>query len=221
MTPPPRSRRTDLVTHTLAILVVGVGSRAWAVEPISPRLASLRLAGPAGITQPDEAADADPHEFGEAGTWWWSVGGGFAAGDKTTNGNTNINFGLHTFLVDRFELGLEFGGWFFNQDNQDDALAANFNLQFRWHFISRKRMSVFAEAGAGVIGATDEVPNTGSEFNFTPRAGMGVTWRLGQGPARLVVGGRWQHISNARTAGTDRNPGTDNGMAYVSVMWPF
>lgn len=172
------------------------------------------------------AQPADPLEskatprFGEEKSWWWSLGAGFGFGETDSSGDYNASFSLHTFLVDNVELTLEFGGWFFDQDT-DDAWAGNFNLMFRWHFISRERFSVFAEAGAGMLLSTDEVPDGGSEFNFTPRAGMGLTWQFSEGPARLIAGARWQHVSNARTAGSDRNPGRDTGMIYAGLMFPF
>lgn len=209
------------VTMIAAALALASFAARPALAAPSEDRASLRWDAAPPVVQPSDEPAAPP-PFGEKGSWWWSVGGGAAFGDPTTDGNYSANFELHTFLVDQFELGLEFGGTFFNQHRQDDAIGGNFNLNFRWHFISKERYTVFAEAGAGLLLATDEVPNGGSEFNFTPRAGMGMTWRFGEGPARLMFGVRWQHISNGRTqGGADRNPGTNNAMVYASILFPF
>jgi len=205
---------------------------AWTILCTSI-LPSAAHAGTLGAERASLSLDSSFHAaqgqpapaFGDAGSWWWSVGGGGAIGGRRVGTNVNANIQLHYFIVDDFEMGLEFGGWLFDQPGgvpgADDAIGANFNLNFRWHFIDRGPWTVFAEAGAGVLGASNEVPNGGTEFNFTPRAGLGMTRSLGPGGARLMVGARWQHISNARIDGSDRNPGEDAAMAYASVVFPF
>ncbi len=158
--------------------------------------------------------------FGTGHSWWWSVGAGVAGGDRTAHLDYNGFASFEYFIVKNFEVGMEFGGWFFNQQGKDSA-AGSFNANLRYHFINTGRLSVFAEAGAGFILGTQPVPTRGTAFNFTPRVGMGLTWRLSQSRTRLLLGVRWQHISNARAFGTGRNPGRDNMMAYAGVMFPF
>lgn len=177
-------------------------------------------------TQPEDEASLDlsnpaAPRFGEKGSWWGTVGGGAGFGADESSVDLNVFFNASHFLVDDFAINLELAGWFFDQTEGDDPFAANFNLTFQWHFINRDRWSLFAEAGAGLLLATDEVPDGGTEFNFTPRAGMGVTFRPGEGPLRVTIGARWQHISNARIDGAERNPGRDAGMIYAGVTFPF
>jgi len=172
-------------------------------------------------TQPDESVKSPP-KFGAKGSWWWSLGmAGGVVGD--TDGDINANFQFHTFLIDNVEMGLEFGGTFFNDVKGTDSVGGGFNLNFRWHFIHKERFTIFAEGGAGIQGTSNEVPFGGSEFNFTPRAGMGLTWQMfPDKPMRVMLGSRWQHVSNAGTqGGSNRNPGRDTGVIYLSLIFPF
>ena len=181
---------------------------------------SLFTQQPVDDPSANESAETPP-AFGEPGAWWWSLGmAGSPIGDG--EGDVYANFQLHRFLVQDFEMGLEVVGSYFNQ-TLNDAYGGGFVLNFRWHFINKDRYSVFAETGAGFQITSHEVPDTGSEFNFTPRAGMGMTWKIfPDRPTRLMFGARWQHVSNGRTqGGADRNPGKDNGVIYLSVMFPF
>lgn len=208
---------------TIAASFLGFAASADAAHDVSDR-SSLQLDGSIFLEQPASTPELDPIEFhtkfGAKGSWWWSIGGGAGFGAPDSGGDYTAHFGLHTFLVDDFELTMEFGPWYFDQD-VDDAIAGAFNLMFRWHFVNKERYSVFAEAGAGLMVASDEVPDGGSEFNFMPRVGVGMTWRFSEGPSRLIVGARWQHISNGRLYGDDRNPGRDTAMIFTGIMIPF
>lgn len=163
--------------------------------------------------------------WGQPGPWWGSVTGGYArsiSGPGDSN-DANVSFTLSTFLATRFELMLEFGGWYFNQDG-DDALGASASLLFRWHFLTfgeRDEWTIFGDAGAGILGTTHNVPPGGTGFNFTPKAGFGFTHRLGDSDNRLIFGVRWHHISNARIEGETRNPGRDGIFVYGGVQFPF
>ena len=94
-------------------------------------------------------------------------------------------------------------------------------MVFRWHFIDRGSWTVFTDAGIGALLATEEVPTGGTNFDFTPRAGLGFTHQLGDSSSRLIVGVRWAHFSNARLTGDDDNPGRDDIMFYGGVILPF
>jgi hypothetical protein len=81
--------------------------------------------------------------------------------------------------------------------------------------------TLFADVGIGVLLATDNTPSGGTGFNFTPRAGVGGTWRLNDEGVRLQAGVRWHHISNARINGETRNPDRDGIMGYVALQFPL
>ena len=65
---------------------------------------------------------------------------------------------------------------------------------------------------------TNNVPSSGSEFNFTPQAGFGVTYDVGQ-DMRVILGFRWHHISNAELYSD--NPGRDSIIGYAGLSFPF
>lgn len=178
-----------------------------------------------GEAQPDETEidEVEVHApFGEAGSWRWALYGGGAVDIAEDGEHYNLHWAASYFLVDDLSVNFELGGLYFNEPSEnDDAFGANFNVLFRWHFISEDTWSVYGDAGAGMIGITEEVPLNGTNFNFTPQAGVGFTMDVGDDGARLMTGVRWHHMSNARIRGEDDNPGRDAVMAYVGLSFPW
>lgn len=171
------------------------------------------------IPAPAPASAGAVHaSFGTPGSWYWSLGAGVGVIPQSTDVSGNITFG--TFLAERFEFNCGLTGWGFLQEGED-ALGVNPAFAFRYHMILRERWSLYAEAGIGLLLATDDVPSNGTSFDFTPRAGVGATIALGGSAARLDVGVRWQHVSNARITGSDDNPSRDSPMVYAGVIFPF
>lgn len=175
----------------------------------------------------DEQALRLPDDLGElaigdASRWYVSVNGGGAldleGGDDSTD--LMLAVAVHHFLSPEVELLGQIEAFSFDQDG-DNAFGAGPSFELRWHFWRPGRWTTFANAGIGVLGSTDDVPAGGTSFNFTPRAGLGATCRLGGGATRLVGGVRWHHISNATFSGEDDNPDRDGVMFYAGVMIPF
>lgn len=228
-------RRTAALFSALALASLAaapasagsVGSASLSIQPEGdPQQPAQQpeQAAEAGAAEPTEmSVPAAPSRYGEEGSWWWTVGG--LGGASVNNGDASAAafVGASTFLAEDFEFSLDLTVWYLGEDDPsgDDAAAINFNPKFRWHFISEETHTIFAEAGVGLLLATEEVPESGSEFNFTPQAGFGATFPLSGGPDRLVVGVNWRHFSNANMFGSDRNPGRDDIVAYVAVTFPF
>ena len=162
----------------------------------------------------DEAAP----QFGMAGSAYWlamAAAGSDLEADHFGRGGMGVSY----FMADDLSIDVELNFGYYRSMG-DDALGANFNLLFRWHFwrADDRSWTVYIDGGAGMLFATDEVPRGGSNFNFTPQGGLGASWDIGDN-RRLLVGARWHHISNARLY--DTNPGQDHAMLYVMLAWPF
>lgn len=156
--------------------------------------------------------------FGDAGTkrlYFQGAGAVHVKDSEDIFGQ--IGVGLEYFIADDLSLDVELNGLYVDQEGEN-AVGANLALLFRWHFISRDDWSMYFDGGAGLLGTTNDVPFNGSSFNFTPQAGLGFTFDLGDSN-RLMVGMRWHHISNAHTY--EHNPGRDSVMAYVGLSIPF
>ena len=162
--------------------------------------------------------------FGSDEDVWLTLGAGWAKmfhkDDNYTEGFVSVSW----FLSPDFEVALESGVWYFAQEGAD-GLGVSALLDFRWHFTGdespARRWTMFAELGVGIVAVDDDVPQSGGDFNFLPRAGVGFTHALGDSRNRLLTGVRWQHLSNARLEGGDNNPGRDGVMFYAGVMIPF
>jgi Lipid A 3-O-deacylase (PagL) len=217
----------DLVPRASASLAVLATNDEPSHEPAdtaaTPRAAAGGLFGPSG------------KRYLDAGSKSWTIGGLYASNfDQSHDANLHIAFS--TFLADRFEFVVELGGWYFDQPGRDASGnrsgretvgGLSGSMVFRWHFYATddREWSVFADAGIGLLAAFDQVPSGGTEFNFLPRIGLGLTKALGDNTSgqapRLMLGARWHHISNARIKGDDRNPARDSLAGYVAIVFPF
>lgn len=195
---------------------------------IADRLASSLSLGATLSQDESEAPTAQKRiwDFGESGSHWWGLSTSGMA-DDDDNRDYSVRFSYHYFAAEDFEINLALTGWVHDQPN-DDEFSGSFDLGFRYHFLtaSDKRWSVYADTGIGVMLSSGSVPEGGTDVNFTPRAGVGVTMRLpdgfgGEAGGRLDLGVGWQHFSNASSSGSDRNPARDSLFVRVGVMFPF
>ena len=163
-------------------------------------------------------ADASTAVFGTEGSMRWGLLGGWGI-DVKNDSNNEIAFGAtwEYFIVDGFAFTPELKLWGFFQEEKD-AFGGSLDLLFAWHFIRQDTWSFFVDGGVGLLGTTANVPSGGSEFNFTPQAGVGVTFDIGNNN-RWVVGVRWHHISNAGLYSD--NPGRDSVYVYTGINFPF
>ncbi len=202
-----------LVAHVLKV-VVAASAEEISCEIVRTDARQLRFDEPVV----DLATFTLPSDFGSKGTWRWQIHGAGAMDIKTSD-NTFLlaGIGISYFVIDNLSFDAELNGLHVSQRG-DDAFAGNFNLLIRWHFLPQETWSLYGEAGAGIFLATEDVPTHGSQFNFTPQAGIGASFDLG-GDTRLMTGVRWHHISNASLYSS--NPGRDSFMGYVGVSFGF
>lgn len=157
--------------------------------------------------------------YGAEGSTWLTVGAGWAP-DFADENDFSLHLAWSQFLVKDVEFALEGAAWYFDQ-SEHDAFGGSASMIFRWHFVNTGDWTVFADVGVGMVASTDDVPDGGSSFNLLPRAGMGLTRRLGDDGTRLQLGLRWHHISNARIFGDGDNPARDRVMLYAGLVFPM
>jgi lipid A 3-O-deacylase len=171
----------------------------------------------------------------------WFMTTGFGLARDNDPGTHGLLFAtMSTFLDQGFEFQLELNGYSFSQPG-DDALGAGFHFNLRWHvwhgtygetrdnagplssttLTTAPDWTIFFDGGIGMIFSTDDVPENGTSLNFSPRAGVGFTARLGESSTRLVAGVRWHHMSNARINGDDENPDFNAPLGYLGLQWGF
>lgn len=174
------------------------------------------------VTEAKLDASSPGPEFGKTGSRWVSIGAGAASNGDFTDLNL---YGRYEYFIARdIEIIGELGVWNYQQEGKD-ATGFNPALVLRYHFYHGERWTWFIDGGIGFLFSTDPVNRTdgdeGSSFNFTPRAGGGFTRAIGDEGARLEVGMRWAHVSNARISGNNDNPGRDSLMLYAGLIFPF
>jgi len=182
---------------------------------------SLRFDPAAALAQPDETVP----QASSSGLQWSTTFGAaalFGGDGSDVHGAAYVSF--DTFIAKDFEFALEITGYYFDQDDVDDAVGLALTPMFRWHFLSasegERDWSLYTDFGIGVMGSTETISRNGSEFNFTPRLGLGLAANIGDG-WRILTGARWQHISNGRIFGGDDNESFDAIMVYAGLSIPF
>jgi len=177
---------------------------------------SAFLAGAAAAQTTQAGAPADPFS---AGTWTIQVTAqGIAeASDDHEDQLYGGAIGTSYYVFDNIAAVLDFPLDYVSQSNSHDAVIGGFTLLARWHFLEGGKWSIFADGGAGAMIADQRVPRNGTNFNFTPQAGLGITYEL-RDNVFLLGGARAFHLSNA---GIDRrNPGINIATeGYVGLLF--
>ena len=206
----------------------------FALLPLLASAALAQEAPPQPPTDPDfpaarvelgKGADEVPGNFLDAGTEWITFGLGGGAGNNDVN-NGHVFASWSTFLDDGVEFIVEGAGHYFEQPDKD-AAGGTLSALFRWHWWysehgeqEEPRWTSYLDIGIGLMGTTDDVPEEGTSFNFSPRVGAGVT-RLINEDWRLNAGVRWLHVSNGRIWGEDDNPAVDGAVLYLGFTRRF
>lgn len=155
--------------------------------------------------------------------WSFDAFGSYAFGDSAGEiGRAHFGAGQH--LTDSLVMHYDgFVGGHHRAARDGLPTARGFNVGFdailRWHYHSAPRWSAYLEGGVGAAWFEDTMPARGSQFNFQPQFGLGVTLPAGA-RARFLLGVRWLHVSHAGVSSRD-NPGYDGPMPYFGVLyWP-
>lgn len=172
---------------------------------------------PADDPLADSSSESELPRFGTRGQDRWYIHGAAATTlDEESHQLVLLGAGISHFFINGHSVNLELNGMAFDQIGED-AVGLNLGLIMRWHFVRQENWSIYLDGGAGLLGTTSNVPNTGSSFNFTPQVGLGSTIGIDD-DQRLMFGLRWHHISNADTF--DNNPGRDSIFGYLGINLP-
>lgn len=189
------------------------------ITELPDRLFQLDYATPEiSVFQIEEAQPEMPEPFGSPDSSYWHIDLGLGNDfDERTMGRVGV--GVAYFIAEDVSLDWDLALAYVDQPG-DNAFAVNVGMLLRWHFLhdDEKKWTLYGEAGAGLLGATDDIPDNGTSFNFTPQLGFGATFDIGEG-RQLFTGIRWFHISNANTF--EDNPAVDFGMVHFTLAFPF
>ena len=159
------------------------------------------------------------------GTWHWQAYGSASFGDNAGE-LYDAHAGVGYFFRDSWSVNLTALGGYGRIEEEgsssEDAVLYGADLLIRWHFLQRPfgvpKASLYADGGAGMMQSSVSFPDDGSNFNFRPQVGGGMTYRLSR-QVRVMGGARWLHVSNG---GIDKdNPGVNQAFVYFGVSVPF
>ncbi len=224
--------RTSQMAAWLACLAIGSAAHAQMPEPgidqTSPGAVERDvLSQDRSAKVPAQIPESDGSAYLPAfskGTWTFQSYVSATVGEDS--GALYLgHFGAGYFVFDGFSVNLEavLGGIRAQNEAGEGGgafAAGGFDLLARWHVIRADKWSIYLEGGAGVLQSGQSFPAHGTHFNFTPQAGVGVTFEVLEN-ARLMLGSRWHHVSNADIFSNSRNPGYDGLMFYGGLTIPF
>ena len=208
------------VIVTSIVLLLGIATAAFAQLEV---LKSLNLFAQTALVDTEQTTSISG-DWLQPGQWSWSQYGSGSVGDKAGElyeGHLGVGYNLLQNLSINVEL---FGGFSdmndHGNDPGEDGGLVGLDILFRWHFWKRDRWTIYVDGGAGLMHSDHEIPANGTHFNFRPQAGIGFSLDV-DGRARLMAGGRWQHVSNLDKNGDVENPGYDGAMIYAGFTIPF
>jgi lipid A 3-O-deacylase len=208
---------------TVQLVIATTEVQLQEVDLTAALFPSISLTQP---TESEEVEDVATTTWGEEGTWRWGIHGGYAEdlnpsweGGKgwSTDKFSLLGVEFDYFIADKLSLDIGLNILDIRQIGGDTD-GFNCTLQLRWHMVAKENWSFFIEGGAGLLFTEHNVPSSGTEFNFTPQAGLGFSFKA-ENSARWLIGLRWHHISNANTDST--NPGRDSMMLWAGITFPF
>jgi len=152
------------------------------------------------------------------GTWDLEISGSYTTPIRFSDDKLSaITLGGGYYLVDNLSLGAELQAYYADQLSTD-ALIGGLGVLARWHVIAFDRFSLFIDGGGSVSYASRDVPEFGTNFNYTAKVGFGLTYEL-RDNLHLIGGLRYFHLSNANLHGRDQNPSYDGIQFHLGLMW--
>ena len=129
---------------------------------------------------------------------------------------SSVSVGREHYFIDNGALGLQLLGYYTHDD--EDGVGIGGNGYGRYHFFTRQHFSIYGDVLGGVFVGTQDFPTGGTALNFTYAGGPGVSLEIDE-RTHLMMGVRFQHVSNGFISGRDRNPIFNSFGGYVGLMW--
>ena len=155
--------------------------------------------------------------------WTLELTGGYVqpirfSRDRLSLGTAAVGY----YLKDNLWLGAAVSGYHADQPGNvgQDTGGAGIDAMVRLHLLTVDRLTLYADGGGGVSMWDAPTPEFGTHFNFTGKAGVGLTYRLDE-HLHLLGGARYFHLSNGNIHGRDQNPSFDGVQFYGGVMFTF
>ncbi|MFQ5755701.1 MAG: acyloxyacyl hydrolase [Acidiferrobacterales bacterium] len=159
-----------------------------------------------GISWATLALAADPFAKGVT-EWSFSVGYGDNFGTSLRGGNVQEDVKFVPFLASwgkvfkkrasGVSLGYAVEGFFSHAKQESvDRSAVGITPLFVYNFKTRKKLTPYAEMGIGIVFTDLDPEGFGSDFGFTPQAGIGIRYAIGH-DRFLKFSYRYHHLSNA------------------------
>lgn len=159
--------------------------------------------------------------FAPRGTWTaQTYGSATFSGEAGGLFTGHIGGGYH--FKDDLSINFELiaGSIAFDEGFNDSAAVVGADMLLRYHFFQYGDLTLYTDGGFGLQQSSLPFPMAGTHFNFRSQAGIGFTLKLNH-RARLMVGARWLHVSNANKDEEFLNPGYDGSMVYSGFMFEF
>lgn len=155
------------------------------------------------------------------GMWTLEIEGSYTAPIRfSTDEFATGTVGVGYYLFDNFSVTALGHGFHVNQEAQNDTDGGGASLLLRWHLLNLDRFSFYLDGGGGLVWTQDPVPTGGTTYNYTARAGGGISWRLKE-DVYLLGGARYFHLSNGNQHGRENNPSFDGVEYYIGLMFAF
>ncbi len=125
------------------------------------------------------------------------------------------------YVFDNLSLGLEANAFQVVQSPGHNTTMYGLAGVLRHHiFDINDHFTVFTDVSFGPVIAGQRIPAGGTYFNFTPRTGLGTTYKI-KDNLYFLGGVRYFHLSNAHIEGRRNNPSVNGLEGYVGLMWTF
>ncbi len=216
-----------VLTATLLAQAPPPPNGAVSAQVAAPTAAAQATAAEAQpTTAASQASSGEPFDAPSAGALEVGILGGYAVGKvydpertPTSFAQALVRLGVHfgaTFegrMRGNFALVAEGVGIAIDQDPR--ATGGGINLLIRYTWAGRRWRPSFL-GGAGVIFTDEQVPPGETTHNFSPQAGLGLTYVLSDAWA---LGGeyRFHHVSNK--GASESNPGINSHLFLFGVSW--